>query len=449
MNLNWRKPVILAALRISGSNIPSYLKEIERVTRMSREEINDYQKKRLECLLMHAYENVPYYHRILPETGVISGDRVDLTHFKNIPILTKDIIRKEGKNLYSSDYRKRNYYENSSGGSTGEPVKLIQDREYNEWNIATKLYFNKVLGKEIGDREIKFWGSDRDIFEGTIGMKNRLNNYLYNRSFINSILLTQDNLHKIVNDWNKIQPDYAWCYLSSVFELARFMDTHGRTFSHPPKAVIVTTTVLLEPVREYIQKILQTRVYNQYGSREVGVIACECPMQDGLHIFDFFQYLEIIDTDNSRNGEVIITNLRNYSMPLIRYQIGDTAREKTTICSCGQDSHILENITGRTTDHFLLKNGSKIDGLYFYLLFLFIHWIKKYRVIQRDYQSILCKIVPDGEIDNDELKVIEQKIKSVMGDTCEVHFEVVKDIKSSKSGKHRYVICELTKKDHL
>jgi phenylacetate-CoA ligase len=413
---------------------------------MTRDEINKYQKKRLESLLLHAYKNVPYYHRILPESGVISGERVDLGGRRIIKKLTKDIIRKEGKNLYSSDYLTREHYENSSGGSTGEPVRLIQDKQYNEWNIATKIHFNQMLDKEIGERELKFWGSDRDIIKGSIGIKNKLNNWLYNRHFINSILLTQDNLNKIVTDWNKIQPDYAWCYLSSVFELARYMDKHDRTFSHPPKAVIVTTAVLLEPVREYIQKILRTHVYNQYGSREVGVIACECPKQDGLHIFDFFQYVEIIDADNSGNGEVIITNLCNLSMPLIRYQIGDKARRKNTICSCGLESHMLENITGRTTDHFLLKDGTKIDGLYFYLLFLFIHWIRKYQVIQRDYESVLCRIVPDGEIDHDGLKGIEQKIQKVMGNACEVHFEFVKDIEYSKSGKYNYVLCDVNLK---
>ena len=175
MTLNWRKPIILAALHLSGSKIPLILKEIDRVSLMSREEIIKYQEEMLKLLLLHAYQKVPYYHRILPESGVISDGDIHLENFSKIPLLTKDIIRKEGKNLYSSDYLHRKPYENTSGGSTGEPVRFIQDKEYDEWNIATKIHFNRVLGKQIGDREIKFWGSERDIIEGTIGIKNICN----------------------------------------------------------------------------------------------------------------------------------------------------------------------------------------------------------------------------------------------------------------------------------
>ncbi len=443
MTINWRKPVIFIALYLSSSNIPLYLKEIEHVSRMTRDEINKYQEEKLKCLLLHAYKNVPYYHRILPESGVISGNKINLAHFRDIPFLTKDIIRKEGANLYSFDHEKRNSYKNSSGGSTGEPVNFIQDREYNEWNIATKLYFNKVLGKEIGDREIKFWGSERDIIKGTFGIKNKLNNYLYNRHFINNIWLTPENLDAIVNKWDEIRPDFIWSYLSSSFELARYMEKHKRTLLYPPKGIIVTAAVLSENVREYIENILRTRIYNQYGSREVGVIACECPKQDGLHIFDFFQYVEVIDPDYSGNGEIIVTNLRNYSMPLIRYRIGDTAKGKNSLCSCKSESHILENITGRTTDYFRLENGTRIGGAYFSHLFIFKSWVKRYQIIQKDYQSIHCKIVAEGEVNTNDIRDIEKKIQSMMGDSCNVLFYFVDEIEPSKSGKFKYVICEV------
>ncbi len=449
MTLNWRKPIILAALHLSGSKIPLILKEIDRVSLMSREEIIKYQEEMLKLLLLHAYQKVPYYHRILPESGVISDGDIHLENFSKIPLLTKDIIRKEGKNLYSSDYLHRKPYENTSGGSTGEPVRFIQDKEYDEWNIATKIHFNRVLGKQIGDREIKFWGSERDIIEGTIGIKNIFYNYLYNRYSINSLLLSQENLEKIVKKWEEIRPYIVWSYLSSAIELAQFIKKNNIVLKHPPKGIIVTAAVLFEPVRQYLEDILKTRIYNQYGSREVGVIASECLKQEGLHIFDFFQYVELIKGDHTGNGEIIITNLRNYSMPLIRYQIGDTATRKTIACSCGMKSHMLSNVTGRTTDHFILKDGTRIGGAYFSRLFLFKPWIKKYQVIQRDYQSVVCRIVPDGEIDHEGLKVIEQKIQIVMGDTCKVVFDIVNDIESLKSGKYRYVICEITKKDHL
>ena len=443
LHLNWRKPVIFAALYLSGSRILHSLKEIDNVSRMSREEIEQYQNIQLTKLLFYAYKNVPYYHKILPESGVIANNRVHLENFKNIPILTKDIIRREGKNLYSVDHRTRKSFENTSSGSTGEPIKFIQDAEYDQWNTATKIYFNRVLGKEAGEREIKFWGSLRDLLEGTVGIRNIIYNFLFNRKSLNSINLTRENLDTIIREWEEFRPIIVWSYVSSVYELARYMEKNRITFSNPPKGIIVTAAVLSRDIREYLERILTTKVYNQYGSREVGAIACECVLQDGLHVFDFFQYVEIIDLDNSGDGEIIITNLRNFSMPFIRYRIGDIAENHDSFCPCGRKTHMLETITGRTSDYFILEDGTKISHSFFSQLFWFKPWVKKFQVVQRGYREVICKVVVQGEVNPGEIKDIERKIQRVMGTTCSIHFEFVDEIERSRSGKFRYVICEI------
>jgi len=128
--MNWRKPVIYSLLYVSGSKIPQCLKIIKQLEFAGREQIEELANEKLERLLLHAYNNVPYYRKLLPECGVIKAGKVVLENFSGIPVLTKEIIRAEGKNLYSSDYKSRKPYENTSGGSTGEPVKFIQDKEY-------------------------------------------------------------------------------------------------------------------------------------------------------------------------------------------------------------------------------------------------------------------------------------------------------------------------------
>ena len=199
-------------------------------------------------------------------------------------------------------------------------------------------------------------------------------------------------------------------------------------------------------MRVYLEKNLGTRIYNQYGSREVGAIACECKKQEGLHIFDSFQYVESIQQEPSQDDILIVTNLRNFSMPLIRYQIGDTVNLKTGFCSCGQQSRMIQNITGRISDHFILEDGTRIGGGYFSQMFYFLPWVKKFQVIQKDYSTILCKIVPEGEHQLSDIREIEKKIRFLMGDSCNVAFEFVDEIEPSKSGKHRFVICEMEKR---
>jgi len=155
---NWRKPIIFALFYLSGSKIPQNLKEIRRVDNLPIEEQKAYQKKKLEKLLSYAWENVPYYKKVLEEAGVIKNREVYLENFEKIPFLTKEIIRRERENLYSRDHKKRGSYKNTSGGSTGEPVEFLQDKEYNDWNIANKIYIKRKGGQDIGEREIRLWG---------------------------------------------------------------------------------------------------------------------------------------------------------------------------------------------------------------------------------------------------------------------------------------------------
>lgn len=434
----------MAGLTLSGSKIPKYLEEVERVSLLSKDEIVEYQQAKLERLLMHAYQNVPYYHRLLPEVGVISDGKVNLEHFKDIPLLTKDIIRKEKENLYSQDYKDRQSYKNTSGGSTGEPVQIIQDKQYDEYNTAIKIYFNRMLGKDLGEKEIKFWGSQRDIFTGSIGLKNKIINFLYNRTFINSFMIQPSDHREIVDKWNNTKPKVVWSYVNSIYELAKYVHRE-KIQMYSPVAIIVTAGVLTEDIRAYIEDVLKSPVYNQYGSREVGVIACECKWRKGLHVFQTAQYLELLNTDLQGNGEVIITTLNNYSMPLIRYEIGDTATILEEACLCQSSFQILKTVTGRITNHFVKRDGTIIYGGYFTQLFYFNNSIKKFQVIQDDYDHIVCKLVlrecAIGIEDN--IRDIKQKIQLVMSKDCEIEFEFVDEILPTKSGKYMYTVCEI------
>ncbi|MFH1586201.1 MAG: hypothetical protein ABIB79_05525, partial [archaeon] len=317
--MNWRKPVIFALLSLSGSKTPQYLREIRKIDKSSLKEKEEYQKQKLEKLLLHAYENAPYYHRVLGEAKVVVNGEVNLENFSKIPILTKEIIRKEGKNLYSKDYEKRRFYENTSGGSTGEPVRFIQDKEYDDWNIATKLYFFKKLGKEEGEREIKLWGSDRDIIKGNLTVKDRIINFLYNRKFFNCYNFSQKDLEKLSILHNSFNPQVYWAYVEGIYEFSKYaLENNIKLYT--PKFIISTIGPLYSKNREIIQKAFGCRVYNQYGSREVGGISIEND-KDKLNVFFWRQLLELIG--DTKEKKIIVTNLDNYSMPLIRYDIGD------------------------------------------------------------------------------------------------------------------------------
>jgi phenylacetate-CoA ligase len=194
-------------------------------------------------------------------------------------------------------------------------------------------------------------------------------------------------------------------------------------------------------------------VYNFYGSREVSNLAGEC--KDGLiHSFSFWNYLEVLDKDNQpvhegEEGSVVVTNLYNYSMPLIRYEIGDMAILGPETCSCGQFLPTLKKVTGRITDHFILKNGTTVPAEFFIHLLGVVYFekggLEKFQVIQEDYDTIRINVVTRKEISNHYKNEVNEKMRVVMGSGCNIIWDIVDDIPKTQSGKYRYTISRVVR----
>lgn len=445
--INWRKPLIIIALQITGSKTIKHLHWIRQISRLTSQELKTIQDEKLKNLLQYAYENVPYYRRILGAARVVNNKTVNLARFSAVPFLTKDIIRENFEELKPKTLVRRKWFYNTSGGSTGEPVQFIQDREYWEKEIAATLFFFSLADKDIGERELKLWGSERDILEGSIGLKAKVQNWLYNRLLLNSFMITRETMYNYIIRWNTFKPRVVWAYVDSIYEMARFIEQEKLSV-YSPAAIFVTAGTLYPGLRSYIEKIMHTKVLNQYGSREVGVIACECMKQSGLHIFQWKQFIEIVDKTGNpvpagEHGEIIVTNLENYAMPLIRYRIGDMGRISEEQCDCGMGLMLLKEISGRITDHFLRQDGTIIHGEYFTHLFYFRPWVKKFQVVQKDFNHIEVKIEKLAEPPENELEDIKEKIKAVMGAECIVNFIFEQTIKPLRSGKMQFTVSEI------
>lgn len=439
--MNWRKPAIFLSLYLSGSKIPCNLQVIKKLSGASKNEIKNFQDKKLEKILLHAYMNVPYYHRILPQSGVISkSGKINLKNFSKINVLTKDIIRKEGRNLYSNDYKKRRPYFNTSGGSTGEPVKLIQDRHYSDWNIANKIFIKSVYGQEVGAREMRLWGSERDIIEGRESIKNIFRNWLYNRKDFNSFRFNKEKLLSCLEDWNRFKPGWVESYVQSAEEFCKFVRDNNYIL-HSPKGILVSAGKLYPETALNIKNVTNTKIIDRYGSREVGDIAFSCQGDyTKLHVCMWNNLVESLQDAKKGVGMACVTNLNNYSMPLIRYKIGDIIELGNNNCKKIK-TQIINQVRGREVS--ILKNakGESIDGEYFTHLFYNRNWIKKFKIIQNKLNEIqIFFVLSEGaKLKIDDRQEINNLIKLVMGKECKVSWMEKNYISNSKSGKHIFV----------
>lgn len=418
-------------------------REYREIASLSENTLHKYLKQKRNDLFLHACEHNRYYHRIFKQIGLIKNGKVDPSRIPDIPLLTKNIIRKNQQDLISNDYQTRKWFYNSSGGSTGEPIRLIQDDVYLRWRSATNYYYYKnILGiEEPTVKKVLLWGSERDLFKGGIGFKAKIQSRLSNTVFLNSFRMTEWDIERYINAINSFKPEIVRGYAGSLYELCRYAERKKLPL-YTPKVVVSAAESLSDMMREMIQSNFGTKVYNFYGSREVSNLAGEC--KEGLmHLFMFWNYQEILDQHNQpvkegEEGRVVVTNFFNYSMPLIRYEIGDTAILGPVKCSCGNILPTIRKVTGRVTDHFALKNGTVIHGEYFTHLFYLKDWVEKFQVIQEDYETIRILLVPSSEENQMDKKIIEAKIKLVMGSDSKVVWDIVDDIPKTPSGKYLY-----------
>jgi phenylacetate-CoA ligase len=435
------------AMRLTGQygRVKVYRRFVRNQYRPYAENINE-RDKRLYKIVMYAIKNVPFYHDFAKKNKLSFTVETITEDIKSLPIMTKEIIRKEGKRLYSKE--KVKFHTETSGGSTGEPVQLRHDDNLS--GLISGEYFLSYAGYDIGDKVAVLWGSERDILAGSIGLKAKVVNRLVKRRrFLNSFMMDDETMRTYVKIINKWKPKVILAYVQSIFELAKFIEKEGLEVYSPGGGIVVSAGTLFQDWKQLIEKVFRCPVINQYGSRETPAIAISCKQNDELHVNTFINYVEIVDEMDQplldgEDGEIIVTNLYNKSMPLIRYRIGDIgALSSKKQCKCKRSLPKLKYVKGRTVNIFKRRDGAKIDGEYFTHLFYGIDSVKKFQVIQEDYEHIKIKMELDRKLKKEAVQKMTDSIKAVMGKSCEVEYEFVDKLAPTSSGKYLYTISKV------
>lgn len=401
-------------------------------------------KNRLIRLLDHVKHHVPYYAKIIARLG--DGFYHDpFAYLSRFPPLCKEILRRHSDLLTSDDISRRRCKVNFSGGSTGEPVRFLQDAQFYTTSRAIFLFFSKMIGIEPGESKIYLWGSERDILQGTQQWTSRLITRLTNTEFINAYRMSPSVLVHFSNLMEQKRPSLIVAYAESIYEAANFFEKNGLPV-FPPRAIITSAGTLFPSMRDKISQVFRCRVYNHYGSRETGAIACELPGHEGLWVAPWGNYLEVIDQSGNplpslSRGEILITCLSNYAMPLIRYRIGDIGILGETDKPSAQ---VLISLNGRINQHFKMRDGTLIDPGFFECLLYAKPWIRKFQIVQKDYSLLIFRLVPTDYLNYEaDLAEIRQKTQTLMGKDCQVVFEFFEELPPTPSGKFLYMYSEI------
>tara|TARA_B110001452_G_scaffold211979_1_gene182524 strand:- start:717 stop:2072 length:1356 start_codon:yes stop_codon:yes gene_type:complete len=407
------------------------------------------QLKRLNHILNHAFKFVPFYKKHWKGLKYIENNTIVLNSINQLydfPVLTKELIKKNSKDLLAANYKNRKPFLNTSGGSTGAPLSLVQDEEYQINNLASFYLSRSWKGIDFYDKTIYLWGAERDTFIGKKPYIEYLKDYILNTNRLNTFILNPKTILKYIDIINKSNAKLIIAYVQSIHEIARYAKKNN-IYIKKQNAIHCAAGTLYDFMKKEIEEVFQCRAYNHYGSREVGAIASECSANDGLHILMHHNIVQPLNFNHKeKETNIIVTNLSNYSMPLIRYDIGDLGVfvEEKNKCKCGVTYPKIKKVVGRTTDFFQNKKGDKIDGEYFTHLLYFLPEVNRFQIVQEDFMNIIIKIQGvKGCISHEKTLDIIQKVRLVMGDDCIVNFSYVNEIEKTKTGKFLYTYSKL------
>ncbi len=441
MNLSGR--LYLAYVRLRGSAVPAYYRQyLEADQRPAPETSRDL----LARLLRHCREKVPHYSEILRDLPNPEEDPFGV--LQRMPILTKSTIRARFEALKSNDLDRRRWRVNTSGGSTGEPARFIQDDEHVARSSALALAHARWVGHEIGEPEVRLWGSEREVLHGTLGWRKRAANALTRTTFFNAFRMVPEDMRRFAADLRRIRPKIIVAYAQALYELAGFFEA-GAIVVPPLTAAITSAGTLHDFMRHRIQRVFQCPVYNRYGSREVGMIAAERPGVEDMWVPPWNTIVEIVDEAGrpvpaGRDGEILVTSLINYAMPLVRYRIGD--RGALAPGEAARGGQRVIRLLGRNVDAFRCRDGTLVDGEYFTHLLYFRDWVEKFQFIQTSYDEVVLRIVSraDHRAVRAELDEMASHTKVALGPSATLRVEWVDEIPPAPSGKYRYTISEVT-----
>lgn len=405
---------------------------------------------RLSEALLHAHRHNAWHRRRLDAAGVIRGDAVRLEALRDLPILERDDLRHRFDDLACDDRVEGTYEINRSGGSTGEQVHFLQDKDYNDWRRAAQFLIESWAGYWYGMPKVLLWGSAEDLMIGHETMRAKIGRWLRNETWLSAFDMTSDHMAGYLDRIDAARPYAIHAYADCVFELARAAIRMNRKV-YRPRAVFTTAVTLLPHMREALEQAFGP-TFNHYGAREVGPVAAETTDHDGLMVIAPINHVEILRPDGmpcepGEPGEIVVTNLTNRTMPLIRYRIGDMASWKDP------RSHtkvwpVLEKVLGRTDDMIRLRDGRIVppETIIFLLVILLNNdnWIERSQVHQDSYDSITVSLVlSPAAVASDTLprrtEEVAQAVRRAAHDMCRVDVRIVDRIAPSASGKYRAV----------
>jgi phenylacetate-CoA ligase len=429
----------------------TYIRGLEKTQWWSYPELEKLQLERLKKLLHHANNNVPYYHRLFKKIDFKPEYIQSVNDLNKLPILTKEIVNNNFNDLYVRNYSHNDFILSSTGGSTAAPMKFYIDKKWDACNMAAAYRSWSWAGYDLGDKMAYLWSAPNDVEESKKYMA-KLRNYFLKTIWLDAFQLTEENMNKYITLLTKFKPKIINSYSSVIFTFSEYINKIGIE-NVKPEAILTTSDMLYDYKRKSIEKAFNCDVFDYYSGRDTSLQAAECQEHFGYHlsienaVVEFMKENEHVSPGET--GNLIITDLCNYAMPFIRYDIGDLGSPSDEKCPCGRNLPIMKSLKGRTYDYILTSDGRLLAGIFFHHILVHheIQGIKEFQIIQLTKEKIIVFIVKNEKENTNDINRFISLIKENVGEKVEVELQHVSSIPRTPTGKLMHVISKLNKTD--
>jgi phenylacetate-CoA ligase len=448
MSLSLRRQAINLYQFATRRRLLTRMDELNRNQWLDRGELLALQRDKLCQLLEYAYAYVPYYQRLFNETGFRPADVLtDPVSFQKIPFLSKEIIRENFDDLITTEVERRERVSRrSTSGSTGQPLVFMVDTDFRDNTTAALHHHLAWSSWQFGQPHAYIFGASFEV-DYAHDLRARLMDLIFNRFATNAYVLSETSMHAFAAKAMRRRPRLLYGYASSLYHFANFLRDNPAYDLKFVDVVFFTAEVLYPHQRQLIEETFDCQVFSHYSARELGTLAAECEAHSGLHVSVESVYIEILKdgmpVESGEAGDIFVTNLNNYGMPFIRYQLADVATWHTDDrCPCGRAHPRIEVVEGRRNDMFRTRDGSVVWGGVGNPMWD-MEGVKKFQFVQKSFDYVVVRVVKDGPMSQAQRAEVERAVKTVLGDHVKLDFEFPDEIPVELSGKHRYQICEV------
>lgn len=401
-----------------------------------KSQLLEKQKHALTSIIQFAYSNTPFYQEKYRQ---VIGDIANEQFPAALPVLDKNELVQHREKMLARNIDKSKLSLGNTGGSTGKPVSFYYDQHKHELMRAGMMRSYMWSGWQPGQKILNFWGARQDLQHCNPLVK-RYHDYISAEITIPAHEYTEGQLKEWSHKILAYRPVLLQGYASILAELSRFIIENRITMPDSILGVYSTAEVLYDEQREVMEKAFGSKVFNQYGSREIPNIACECK-QGNLHVFTDMVYLE--STVEDQEDRLIITSLTNRVMPMIRYDIGDSGQLKEGDCECSSPFPMMQMGICRSNDLIKSSSGKTVHPSYLNGLLYGRTEISQYQYIQDDLNKITLNLVAPHKLGIEEERSLKQRVRRDIDENMVLEVNYVDEVTRSVSGKHRFVIRTL------